>query len=652
MEIEVNQKQITDEERSTIDQQVKSELIEHLYQGCLPGTISGVPVGIALFFNFYHYVPTWILSAWFIFYNLALVTLTGVYFFYRKYKDSYGLHTWLLAYSLAMSFCAAAWGLSVLIIPENITRQYIAFIVLFLISTGYAMGSIGVVSLCLTTLTIIVIPLITWCLMKGLLFYKLVALFSTIYMVFMALINKRSTQWFKDSLKLKLENSLVSYQANHDSLTGLPNQRLFMNYLHDLVALSKNDNKNFAVICFSLNRMEVLNDSFGPKANNTILLSMKDRLNKVFSPFSSEDNKLSAMITISRKDTFNILLSSFNPKEDQNKLKDVFAILKEPFFLDEQSVNLTASVGVSWYPQDGDNAQSLLINAEAAMLQAKQFGGNRIEYYRSEINAQTPKQLALENDLHNALSHNQFLLYYQPLVDVKSGTIHGMEALIRWKHPVHGFISPAHFIPMAEETGLIVPIGEWVLREACQQTQIWHQMGFPHLKVAVNFAGKQLQEDDVLDVIKRALVYTGLDAKFLELEITETAILNEKVVNLLSECKKIGLSLSIDDFGTGYSGLSYLKRFAIDKIKIDQSFVRDIPANKESMAIVSAILAMAKALNVTTLAEGVEEEAQLQFLRKEGCHYIQGYYFSKPLEVCLFTQLLCTYRDISMYQKA
>jgi EAL domain-containing protein (putative c-di-GMP-specific phosphodiesterase class I) len=335
----------------------------------------------------------------------------------------------------------------------------------------------------------------------------------------------------------------------------------------------------------------------------------------------------------------------------ENKLKSLFSILEEPFYLEDRGVTLTASVGVSFYPKDGTDAQKLLINADAAMLKAKQFGGNRFEFYRAEINAQLPKQVALEKNLNDAIKNFEFQVYYQPLVDIKLGKIAGAEALIRWLHPVHGFIAPASFIPLAEETGLIVPIGEWVLQEACRQTLAWQQMGFAGLKIAVNVSGKQLMHGNFIDTIKTALEKTKFDPRYLELEITETAILDESITATIQEFTNMGLGLAVDDFGTGYSGLSYLKRFSIDKLKIDQSFVRDIPGNLNSVTIVSAILAMARELGVKSLAEGVEKEEQLLFLQSRGCNYIQGYYFSKPLEASYFTQLLLNYQSMPAFSK-
>lgn len=645
MELVADQRQISTEEKVQINQQVKAELIEHLYQGCLPGTVSGIPVGIAIFIDFYKYTSNSSLIPWFIAYNLALIGLTLLYFVYKKYKNQYSLSTWLIAYSIVMSVCALMWAIAVFLIPDNITRQYFAFIALFLIATGYSTGTIGQFFLCLTTMIIIVVPLVIWCFLKGTIFYNLVGSFSLIYIGFMVSINYRSTQWFKDSLKLKLENTLVSYQANHDLLTNLPNQRLLPQYIESAIQAVKNTSNTFAVVCFSLNRMEMINDSLGHHAGNVLIQSVAQRLTALANQ-SANENMTRYIITISRKDTFNIVLVPLRPEDTEPRIAVLFSLLDDPIYLEKQGVKVTASIGVSLYGKDGEDAQSLLINADAAMFRAKQYGGNRLEFYRSEINAEMPKQLELETDLHAAIENKQLQVYYQPLVDLKTGQISGMEALIRWPHPVRGFISPMNFIPLAEETGLIVPIGEWIMREACIQTKKWHDMGFNTLRVAVNLAEKQLRQESLIGTIETILNQTGLSSKFLELEITETAILDETVIHLIKEFKRLGLSLAVDDFGTGYSGLSYLKRFSIDKLKVDQSFIRDIPGNNDSITIVSAIIAMAKELHVNTLGEGVETLEQLEFLKTKGCDYIQGYYFSKPVDSKAFTELLQEHRSL------
>jgi diguanylate cyclase (GGDEF)-like protein len=650
MEIVAHQKQISPDERAHIAKQVKDELIEHLYQGCLPGTISGMVASVALYLDYKGYTQENLLVMWVIAFNLMMVSLTALYFTYKKFKNRFSLAKWEWAYSILMTGCAISWVPIILMLPDDTTRQYLALIALFLATTGYATGTIGQFSLCVVTLMVMLVPLISVCLYKGGIFYNIIAAYSVIYMFFMFGINHRSTQWFKDSLKLKLENSLVSYQANHDLLTDLPNQRFLPQYVEAAIAAVKDTEHTFALVCFSLNRMEMINDSLGHHAGDSIIQSVANRLNSLAMHVSQSPDKTQYIITISRKDTFNILMIPLQTEGAENKLQRIFSVLDEPFYLEDRGVKLTASVGVSFYPRDGEDYESLLANADAAMLKAKQFGGNRFEFYRAEINAQLPKQIALENDLHDAIKNNQLQVYYQPLIDLKQGRIAGSEALIRWLHPVHGFISPINFIPLAEETGLIVPIGAWVMQEACRQTRVWQQMGFTGLKVAVNVSGKQLTSGaNILDTIKHVLTVTEFDPKYLELEITETAILDENITSIIKEFTNMGLGLSVDDFGTGYSGLSYLKRFSIDKLKIDQSFVRDIPASNDSITIVSAILAMAKELNVKSLAEGVETEEQLRFLKSKGCDFIQGYYFSKPLEASYFTQLLLNYRNMAVF---
>lgn len=651
MDILADQKQITEAEKTLISKHVKEELIEHLYQGCLPGTISGMVASVAIYLDYYRYTPTNLLNMWVITFNLMMLSLTALYFSYKKFKPKYDLATWERGYSLMMIGCAISWVPIIYLLPDDLTRQFLALIALFLATTGYATGTIGQFTLCVVTLNIMLVPLIAYCIYKGGIFYNIIAAYSAIYMSFMFGINQRSTRWFKDSLKLKLENNLVSYQANHDLLTDLPNQRILPQLVQSAIKAVEGIPNTFALVCFSLNRMEMINDTLGHQAGNMLIQSVAKRLKTLSASASKVKDETQFIITISRKDIFTILMVPLQMDGAENKLQRLFSILDEPFYLTDRTVTLTASVGVSFYPKDGENTQTLLANADSAMLKAKQYGGNRFEFYKSEINAQLPKQLAIENDLYNAINLNQLQVYYQPLVDIRTGKISGSEALIRWLHPEHGFISPVNFIPVAEETGLIVPIGAWVLREACKQTLLWQKSGFPDLKVAVNVSGKQLTNSNFIETIQMTLIETGFDPHYLELELTETAILDENITSIIKEFTKLGLGLAVDDFGTGYSGLSYLKRFAIDKLKIDQSFVRDIPSSNDSITIVSAILAMARELKVKSLAEGVETEEQLRFLQEKGCDFIQGYYFSKPLEASYFTQLLLNYQNMDVFSK-
>ncbi len=644
MGIVIDQKQISDEEKAQVDKQVKVDLVDHLYHGCLPGTISGNIASIALFLDFYNYTPFNALVTWFIGFNLMMFTLSGVYFYREKYNASFGANTWETIYSLAMIGAALSWVPCLYLMPEDSTRQYLALLAIFLASTGYATGTIGQFSLCAITLNIILGPVVVWSLSKGGLFYNILGMYSLIYIFFMLGANYRSTQWFKDSLKLKLENTLVSYQANHDLLTNLPNQRLLMQFLGEEISQAEKNKSAFALLSFSLNRMEMINDSLGFEAGDAIIQSMSNRIQDYITNATKlNENKIQFKLAISRKENFSLIISTVDHTTLDTQINLLFATTEDPFFFAKREIKVTASIGVSIYDRDGKDPQTLFANANAAMLLAKQFGGNRAEYYQAELNSHTPKTLELETDLHTALKRNEFQVYYQPLINLKTNEICGMEALLRWPHHLYGLISPMQFIPIAEETALILPIGEWVLKESCLQTLKWHKMGYDKLRVAVNMSAKQLMQKDILETIERILVETNFDPAFLELEITETAILNEEVFPLLKRLKDIGLSLSVDDFGTGYSGLSYLKRFSVDKLKIDQSFIRDLPENSHSATIVSATLAMAHALKIKTLAEGVETKEQLEFLREKGCDIIQGYYYSKPLEADYFTQFLMSY---------
>lgn len=647
MDIVKNQKQISEEERNQINKQVLADLVEHLYEGCLPGTVTGVGSSIAFFLMFYGYTPINLLVSWVVVFNIMMLLLTGLYFFHKYRAAKYDPSVWQWAYTIVMSGCAISWAPLVLLMPDNMTRQFLAITLLFMVASGYAIGTIGQFYLCVVTLTLIVLPEIVWCLAQGTIFHYLIVLFSVLYSGFLFGTNLRSTRWFKDSIKLKLENTLVSYQANHDILTDLPNHRLLPQFIQAAIQYSKNSHSHFALISFSLNRMEVINDSLGHDAGDQIMQSVTRRFKELIAAL---DNPSQYILTISRKDTFNILLMSVTQHNIQSKVNMLFSILNEPFYLAHRGVKMTAAVGVSIYPTDAETPQALIINADVALLKAKQFGGNRIEYYRKEINSELPKQLELETDLHNAIEQNQLQVYYQPLVELESGQIYGAEALLRWKHPLYGFISPVQFIPLAEETGLIIPIGKWVMEEACRQTKQWHDMGFKNLHIAVNVAEKQLRQENIIPMIEEVLKTTGFDPRCLELEITETAILDETITRLIKDFKNLGLHLAVDDFGTGYSGLSYLKRFSIDKIKIDQSFIRDIPSSNDSMTIVSAILAMAKELNVHTLSEGVETKEQLEFLQSKGCDFVQGYYYSKPVDASLFLELLLKYQRSSVPQ--
>ena len=320
----------------------------------------------------------------------------------------------------------------------------------------------------------------------------------------------------------------------------------------------------------------------------------------------------------------------------------ILEALREPFRVREHELFVTPSIGISVFPLHGDNAQMLITRADAAMYNAKQAGRNNFKVFAADMSTFFPERLMLENDLRRALGRGEFELHYQPKVDVLNGRIVGMEALLRWRHPQTGLVAPHDFIPLAEETGLIVPIGQWVIEEACVQNRAWQLAGFPRLRVAVNISGVQFRQKDLLDTIAQALQMSGLAAECLEIEITESVVMQNasEAIVTLEKLSEMGVHVSIDDFGTGYSSLSYLKRFPIHKLKIDRSFIRDVSSDMDDAAIVRAIIALAHNLRLKVVAEGVETADQLQFLRTLGCDEYQGFYKSQPLTAHDFERTL------------
>jgi len=323
-------------------------------------------------------------------------------------------------------------------------------------------------------------------------------------------------------------------------------------------------------------------------------------------------------------------------------LQRIMEVVTQPLTIDSHRFYPTCSIGIAVYPTDGEDAETLIKHADVAMYRAKEIGRNNFQFFTPALNEKALERLRLETDLRKALERDELVLHYQPQVSLHSGRIVGMEALIRWQHPQLGMVPPGRFIALAEETGLIVPIGQWVLRTACRQTRAWQEAGLGILRVAVNLSARQFGERDLVQSITAILAETGLAAQHLELELTESMVMDdvERTIGILHELKALGLHLSIDDFGTGYSSLSYLKRFPIDVLKIDQSFVHDMTANADSAAIVKAIISLAHNLRLQVIAEGVETESQLAYLRENRCGQMQGYYFSRPLAADAFEEIL------------
>jgi diguanylate cyclase (GGDEF)-like protein len=425
---------------------------------------------------------------------------------------------------------------------------------------------------------------------------------------------------------LKDANAELQHLVLHDTLTKLPNRVLLEDRVHQAVEECRRNGTRCAVLFVDLDRFKTLNDSLGHFAGDTVLRAVAERLR---STVRLED-------TVSRLggDEFVVLLKHVASADAAAEVAHkIIEAVSRPIVLDNQELRVGSSVGISVFPDHGDASERLIANADAAMYHVKKSGRANFAFFTPDMSTFFPKRLELENELRAALENNQFVLHYQPKVDMRGGHVTGMEALVRWQHPRKGMIQPSDFIPLAEETGLIVPLGNWVLQEACLQTRAWQERGIANLVVAVNISGVQFRQRDLVKNVARALEWSGLEARYLELEITESVVMENaaEAIVMLEELHQMGVGLSIDDFGTGYSSLNYLKRFPIDKLKIDQSFIRDISADTDDAAIVQAIIAMAHGLRLKVVAEGVESEGQLDFLRALDNDEYQGFLFSKPL---------------------
>ena len=439
----------------------------------------------------------------------------------------------------------------------------------------------------------------------------------------------------EDITERKLYEKRIEQQANYDTLTGLANRSLLNDRLQQSIMTAALYGTRLAVIFVDLDRFKYINDSLGHHVGDQLLCEMSRRLSSCV-----RDGD-----TVSRLggDEFVLLLNGLGEVDAvaslMEKLLDEITL---PWITQSGQFDVTSSIGIALYPDDGSDAQTLLKHADSAMYRAKELGRNNFQFFTEELNAMMIERLELETGLRRALERNQFCLYYQPRVDIRTGAITGAEALLRWRVSDHELMQPGKFIPVAEETGLIVPIGEWALREACQQNLAWQQAGLQPLVVAVNVSLRQFQRDDFLQTVCSVLQQTGLAAAALELEVTESSVMHnaERLIDMLSNIRALGVHISVDDFGTGYSSLSYLKRFPVDRLKIDRSFVQDILVDKDSEAIVRTIIALGHNLGLKLVAEGVENAEQVAYLLANGCDELQGFYYGRPMPAHEFELLL------------
>jgi diguanylate cyclase (GGDEF)-like protein/PAS domain S-box-containing protein len=431
---------------------------------------------------------------------------------------------------------------------------------------------------------------------------------------------------FSDITSRKEAEEKLRYLANYDKLTGFANRNLFRDRLHAAISRAREQDKRVALLYIDLDRFRQINDTLGHEVGDELLKSAGKRISAVDANVD----------TVSRVggDEFTIILDNF---EDRTALElyceKIIAELRRPFRIAEHELLLGASIGISIFPDNGRELQILLNHADIAMHQSKRLGGNTVKFYTQDLRAASIEQLNLETSLRKAIFRDEFVVHYQPKLDLHTNRIVGTEALVRWAHPSLGLLHPNEFIPLAEETGLVSAIGELVFDKAARQAQAWKEMGLGNIRTSVNVPAHQLRRGNLVQVINRVLENTGLSPSLLEIELTESALMDDadQVLETLNTLRDIGIEIALDDFGTGYSSLSYLKRFPIDTLKIDQAFVRDLDKNPDDEAIVRAIIAMAHSMNMKVVAEGVETESQLNFLRREGCDAIQGYFLSRPV---------------------
>jgi diguanylate cyclase (GGDEF)-like protein len=679
---------ISPAEELEIQKKVKFDIVSKIYQLTKIGSSLNFLIGIFIVWACYGQVKQLYLFGWLV--GLFLVDAFSVlacYYYQYCNPTPQKIEPWRRLYFLVFALLGLAWGsINVLFITDNLQLQFFLSFILFIFIFSFPLGTITDYVASIISISCLLLPYLGSRAFASLNLIHTADIYSGLNLnfgipililgIFLMLVSYFGSQLLQKSFKLgyinaalseklaaankdleqanhsldqkvkdrtlELENTLnlVTHQATHDLLTDLPNQRLLEQYLNEAITKAKATRGVFAVAFFGLNRTKIISDSLGHQTGSLIIKAVAERLKTLQDQSNNNASHTRYTITHAWGDVFVVVLSPLNIEDTASIVRRLFSVLQEPFYLNDKSFSLTASIGVCLYPKDGTDTKTLLMNAEAAMFRAKKYGGNKFEFYTAELNAHTTKQLELESGLYNALTQGQFTLHYQPIIDVKTGEIVGMEALTRWQHPTLGLVSPADFIPIAEDIGLIIPLGEWALRKACEQTKQWHDSGFATLRIAVNLAAKQLALETIIGTITNVLKETNLPADALELEFTETAILDEKIIPIARKLKELGIHLAIDDFGTGYSGLTYVRQFSIDKLKIDKSFVQDIGVNKESETIILTIIEMAKKLGMLTLAEGVENERQFLFLREHGCDLVQGYYFSRPVDAETFTSLL------------
>jgi diguanylate cyclase (GGDEF)-like protein/PAS domain S-box-containing protein len=439
----------------------------------------------------------------------------------------------------------------------------------------------------------------------------------------------------RDVTERKRAEEQIHFMAHHDALTRLPNRALLMDRLGQAIGHARRTGGRVTVVFVDLDNFKLVNDSLGHNAGDTLLKTVAERM---VNCVRSTDT----VVRLGGDEFVILLIDEDDAPRPLAVLERLRQTITEPVPIEGQLFRVTCSIGLATFPGNGDDAETLLMNADVAMYQAKEGGRDNYQFYTTEMNDVARERRLLQEGLRNAIANHEFALHYQPQVDLRTGAIFAVEALVRWQHPQLGLVAPARFIPMAEESGLIVPLGDWVLREACRQNKAWQDAGMPPITVSVNVSARQFREKTWVERVGRILAETGLKPEYLELELTESLLMHDvtQAIATMRELQSIGVQFSIDDFGTGYSSLSALKSFPVARLKIDQSFVRNLPDDANDRSIATAVISLGQKLNMKVIAEGVETDAQMAFLTEHDCDEIQGYHFSRPVEAQAVAEML------------
>jgi len=632
-----------------LEQQVTKAAVIEVYSNAKLGVAGHLVVAFLLGLVFYTRLPLEIMLVGFFLHSFVLVRRSYLIYRFNKIKDNFTDFKEITSYIKKYQFCMLLSGLFFGLFQfgvQSLSIEYHFFILAVLIglSSG-AIYTIGeVLSIYLLYLVAMIGTSMLWMVLQEGDAYNISVIMLLVSGFYSASTSVRYARNFKDMLikehiakehileqkiaqeKILEQQNTLHYKANHDSLTDLPNRVLFEDRLNQGIEKAKRNKSVLAVYFIDLDNFKVINDSLGHDVGDMVLQAVAIRIKDIL---RSHD-------TLARwgGDEFTVVIEDLNDEHDASLLaQKILAVLKENFLIDNHELYVTTSIGISVFPKDSKDTQNLVKYADAAMYKAKDSGKNNFKFYSDNMTKMAFERVVMEASLRAAISKKEFSVHYQPQIDAKNNNFIGAEALVRWEHPTIGTISPDQFIPLAEETGLVVEIDKLVMSMAMSQFAQWRKDGYDKCVLSLNLAVKYLEQDDYIQNLKENIKKYNMDVRYLVLELTESDVMKnpESSIEKLHELSALGVNIAIDDFGTGYSSLSYLKRLPIDELKIDKSFTDDIPDNEGGTAIVKAIIAMANTIDLTIVAEGVEQKVQKDYLVKNGCNIIQGYYYAKPM---------------------